>query len=93
MIIAYNPIKGSGPLRVIFSNRDLIEVSARESPEESGVYWIEDGKVLAIEFDDVKATDDTVILTIPESKDRFMLKVKDGNIALESNFFKKLAVG
>ena len=91
MIIAYNPIQGCGPLRVMFGQSDLLSITAQESPEETGVYWIEKGKLLAIEFDNVKVKEDHIEMTIPETKDRFVLKMCNGNISLESTYFNSLA--
>jgi hypothetical protein len=91
MIISYSPINGSGPLRVTFTKLDFMNVPALECPEESGVYWISENKLAAIEFDDVKASNDSITITIPETGDKFCLTVNGGSIHLESAFLKSLA--
>jgi len=91
MIISYSPINGSGPLRITFAKLDFINVPASECPEENGVYWLSENKLAAIEFDDVKASNDSITITIPETGDKFSLKVSGGSILLESSFLKSLA--
>jgi hypothetical protein len=90
MIIIYNPIAGSGPFRVIFEDEDLLKISAKESPDETGMYWHENGKLIAIQFDEVDADKSEVTLTVPESHCKFVVKSKKGSITLESPFLEIL---
>ena len=87
MIIFYEPILGSGPVRVVFYHCDLISITAKESPEETGVFWVKDGKLVAIEFEDVDAKNASIKLSVPETGDKFKLEIKNGLFSLESSLF------
>lgn len=82
--IVFRPLLGSGTVSVYFKHAKL-DMDAKESPEESGVYWLgASNELLAIEFDEVNTKADTQVLSIPEIGATFKLTVKDGNVSLES---------
>jgi len=90
MIIIYSPIAGCGPLQVIFEDEDLLKISAKESPDETGMYWYEKGKLIAIQFDQIDADKGEVTLSAPESHCKFVVRSKKGGISLESSFLESL---
>ena len=91
MTIIYNPIKGSGPLRIVFEKVDLLKIAAIESTEETGVYWLENGKLLALEFEEVKSSKDRLIMTIPEINTTFEVIIRAGEVSVKSPLLMKLA--
>jgi hypothetical protein len=85
MIINYNPINGSGPLRIIFDNTDLLKISAIEAKEETGVYWIDQNqKLLAVEFDEISSSGEKTTLTIKETGQVFSVTVNKNGISIDS---------
>ena len=90
MIIKYNSIKGSGPFTVIFKSFDFSLVPGIEPIEKNGLYWLNEGIVLAVEFYDVTSSSKSTTMTIPETGQTVCVLINEMGISVTSPSFVDL---
>lgn len=79
--IIFNPIDGSAPLSVYWSEGPYGD--AKEAKSGNGVYWMSsDGFLLGVQFDDVVMKKDSQKLILPKGKE-ICLSVTNGKISVE----------